>query len=406
MSAAFVLMDRIYSISEITRLIKERLESLGSFTFQGEISEIKYHASGHLYFTLKDDLAVLPCVMWRTYASYLSFRPEVGHYILAQGRLSVYPPHGKYQMAVESMQMAGLGNLFEKFEALKKKLREEGLFDESLKKTLPLYPFRVVIVTSETAAALQDAERVFLQNAPHVKRFLIPARMQGKGTEDSVIKALDIALTLDDIDIIMIIRGGGSIEDLWEFNNEKLARKIFNYPLPVVTGIGHETDFTIADFVADYRASTPTNAAEYVVRGWKDTLLRLNQTESRLINAMDILIQKKSTDYNVLTDRYAFRFPLETVLRLNENINMLEKQLKDRIQTLFNDKNHVWEQLDTTLRLTHPGEILKKGYAVIQKEDGKIYRSINEVHIGEHFIVNLHDGDFKGKVIDPEKSNE
>ncbi len=170
---------------------------------------------------------------------------------------------------------------------MKKKLREEGLFDESWKKSIPLYPINVGIITSETAAALQDAERVFLQNAPHVKRFLIPARMQGKGTEESVIKALNIALTLKGVDVVMIIRGGGSIEDLWAFNSENLARKIFDYPIPIITGIGHETDFTIADFVADHRASTPTNAAEYVIRGWKDTLLRLNQSESRLINVVD-----------------------------------------------------------------------------------------------------------------------
>ncbi len=405
MSAAFVLMDRIYSISEITRIIKDRLESLGTFTFQGEISEIKYHGSGHLYFTLKDDQAVLPCVMWRTNAAYLSFRPETGNNILAQGKLSVYPPHGKYQMSVESMQMAGMGNLFEQFEALKKKLREEGLFDESWKKSIPLYPINVGIITSETAAALQDAERVFLQNAPHVKRFLIPARMQGKGTEESVIKALNIALTLKGVDVVMIIRGGGSIEDLWAFNSENLARKIFDYPIPIITGIGHETDFTIADFVADHRASTPTNAAEYVIRGWKDTLLRLNQSESRLINAVDFNMRKKTSDYKVLTDRYAFRFPMEYIMRLNENIFVMERQLKERIQMLFNDKNHKWEKLDTTIRLSHPREILKKGYAVIRNEDGKIYRSINDVTVGQRFSAALHDGNFIGEVINTEESD-
>lgn len=406
MSAAFVLMDRIYSISDITRLIKERLESLGSFTFQGEISEIKYHGSGHIYFTLKDDQAVLPCAMWRNNTARLTFRPETGHHIVAQGRLSVYLPHGKYQMSVESMQMAGIGNLYEQFEALKKKLREEGLFDESFKKPLPLYPSRIAIITSDSAAALQDAERIFLQNAPHVKRFLISARMQGKGTEESVIKALKTALTLEKIDVVLIIRGGGSIEDLWEFNSEKLARKIFDYSLPVITGIGHETDFTIADFVADYRASTPTNAAEYVVRGWKDALLRLNQSESRLINAIDVFMNRKNMEYQSLTDRYAFRFPLESVMRLNENIKILNRQLKDRIQSLFTEKNHEWEQLNTTLRLTHPGEILKKGYAVISKEDGTIYRSIKEVSIGQRFSVSLYDGNFKGEVINSEKTDE
>ncbi len=352
-------MDKIYTISDITQLIKLRLESMGFFTLEGEISEIKFHGSGHLYFTLKDEGAVLPCVMWRTHTYSLTFRPEVGNRVVASGRLSVYPPHGRYQMSVESMQTAGVGNLYEQFEALKKQLRKEGLFDEEHKKGIPLYPRNIVIVSSETAAGVQDAERIFLQNAPHVNRWLIPARMQGKGTAESVIRALNKTRSLADIDLVLIIRGGGSIEDLWEFNSEILARYVYNYPIPVISGIGHETDFTILDFVVDFRASTPTNATETACRGWKEVLLNLNQAEARLTSAAENILKTADSKLQYLSDRYAYRLPETTIARYSEKIDNLTRRLSDNVNHSFSDIWHTWQNLDTTLRLTHPKEILK-----------------------------------------------
>jgi exodeoxyribonuclease VII large subunit len=395
-------MDKIYSISDITQRIKVRLESLGVFALQGEISEIKHHSSGHLYFTLKDEKSVLPCVMWRTNTYSLTFRPEVGHHVIAQGRLSVYPPHGKYQMSVESMQMAGMGNLFEQFEALKAKLRKEGLFEEIHKKAIPLYPNRIVIISSETAAGLQDAERIFSQDAPHVSRWLIPARMQGKGTAESVMHALDRVLSLKDIDLVLIIRGGGSIEDLWEFNSEILARKVFDFPVPVISGIGHETDFTILDFVADVRASTPTNASEIACRGWKEVYLLLNQAEARLATSAENMLKDAENKVRRLTERYAYKLPLQTLNRYHERVSVLIRQLKDTVKHEYSDIYHYWEKLDTTLRLTHPEEILKKGYALVKGPEGRVYTSKNDAHPGDHITVTMHDGDFQGEVINSE----
>jgi len=395
-------MDKIYTISDITQLIKVRLESMGSFTLEGEISEIKFHGSGHLYFTLKDEGAVLPCVMWRTYTRSLTFRPEVGNHVVASGRLSVYPPHGRYQMSVDSMQPAGVGNLYEQFEALKKQLRKEGLFDEDHKKPIPLYPRNLAIISSETAAGLQDAERIFLQYAPHVNRCLIPARMQGHGTAESVIQALKKVLLMKNVDLVLIIRGGGSIEDLWEFNREILARTVYDYPIPVISGIGHETDFTILDFVADYRASTPTNAAEIACRGWKEIILYLNQAEARLTSAAENVLRQAEDRLQYLSHRYTTRLPGTSITRYTEKIDGLIHRLNHEVNRAFTELSHQWEHLDTTLRLTHPREVMKKGYAVIKGPDGKAYTSKNDARPGDRFTVMMHDGDFQGEVLNSE----
>ncbi len=395
-------MDKIYTISDITQIIKVRLESLGVFTLEGEISEIKHHSSGHLYFTLKDERAVLPCVMWRTNTYSLTFRPEVGNHVVASGRLSVYPPHGRYQMSVESMQPAGMGNLYEQFEALKKQLRKEGLFDENHKKTIPLYPRNILIISSQTAAGLQDAERIFLHHAPHVTRRLIPARMQGKGAAESVIKALKTIRKLKDVDLVLIIRGGGSIEDLWEFNSEILARTLYDYPIPVISGIGHETDFTILDFVADVRASTPTNAAEIACRGWKEVVLLINQAEAQLASLAENKLKEAEHRLQRLTERYAYKLPFETLNRHHEKISVLTRRLQDAIQHQYSDIRHTWEKLDTTLRLTHPREVLKKGYAVVSGPDGRVYVSKKDAHPGDRITITMHDGDIPGRVINSE----
>jgi len=395
-------MDKIYTISDITQLIKVRLESMGFFTLEGEISEIKYHGSGHIYFTLKDEGAVLPCVMWRTYTRSLKFRPDVGNHVVVSGRLSVYPPHGRYQMSVDSMQPAGVGNLYEQFEALKKQLRKEGLFDEEHKKPIPLYSRNLAIISSETAAGLQDAERIFLQYAPHVNRWLVPARMQGNGTAESVIQALKKILLMQDVDLVLIIRGGGSMEDLWEFNQEMLARYIYNYPIPVISGIGHETDFTILDFVADYRASTPTNAAEIACRGWKEIILYLNQAEARLTGAAENVLRQAEDRLHYLSDRYTTRLPGTTINRYAEKIDGLTRRLRHETNRAFTEIRHRWQHLDTTLRLTHPKEVMKKGYAVIKGPDGKAYTSKNDARPGDRFTVVMHDGDFRGEVLNSE----
>lgn len=392
-------MDKIYSVSDITQLIKFRLESIGVFTLEGEISEIKFHGSGHLYFTLKDEGAVLPCVMWRSNTYSLTFRPEVGNQVVASGCLSVYPPHGRYQMSVESMQMAGVGNLFEQFEALKKKLMKEGLFDEEHKKSIPLYPRKLVIITSETAAGLQDAERIFAQNAPHVNRILIPARMQGKGTAESIIKALKHVLTLKDVDLVLIIRGGGSIEDLWEFNSEILVRYVYDFPIPIISGVGHEMDFTILDFVADYRASTPTNAAEIACRGWKEVPLYLNQAEARLTTTAENILKDAEKRFQFFSDRYRTKLPETVIARYTEKIDGLTHRLTDCMERYVSNLWHIWEKMDTTLKLTHPKEVLKKGYAIIKGSEGKVYTSKSDAHPGDQFTVTMHDGDFQGEVI-------
>ncbi|MCK5686092.1 exodeoxyribonuclease VII large subunit, partial [bacterium] len=282
-------MDQIYSVSEISHKIKSHLEyKIPEFYLGGEISEIKYHSSGHIYFTLKDNSAIMPSVMWRSQALTLKNRPEPGSKVVCRGKLSVYLPQGRYQFIASTMTISGQGDLFLQFEKLKLQLESEGLFNLDKKKVIPDFPRHIGIITSQSGAALQDILKVFSQIAPHLNLTLAPARVQGKGSADEIITRLDEFLSSSSLpDCIIIARGGGSIEDLWEFNNESLARYISSYKLPVLSGVGHETDFSICDFVSDYRASTPTAAAETCVQNWKDSRNQLEYLDSRFLQALE-----------------------------------------------------------------------------------------------------------------------
>ncbi|MBW6458118.1 MAG: exodeoxyribonuclease VII large subunit [FCB group bacterium] len=386
-------MLQIYSISDMTDLIRNKLEKeIPDVLLRGEVSECKFHGSGHVYLMLKDSGAVLPAVIWRNTAQQLSTLPAVGMDVIVYGRLNVYPPQGKYQFIIQTLQDAGRGELYVRFEALKAKLIEEGLCDPSQKKPLPQFPMHVGIVTSESAAALQDMLRIFSHDAPHVRLSLSPAQVQGKGAARSVIDALELLKNPPKPDCVICARGGGSIEDLWEFNDEALARYIADYPIPLITGIGHETDNVIADFVSDYRASTPTNAAETVCKYWRDVRNTLNQYDASLASFSDWFIDRHARRLLELQRYLSSRRIAEALGAWEEKVVAVNDRLARGTSDHFRYKNILYEGLRNTLLAYAPQQVLKKGYVLVRDKRHALVASVGGLRSGDDIRIEFHDG--------------
>ncbi|MDD3716781.1 MAG: exodeoxyribonuclease VII large subunit [Candidatus Marinimicrobia bacterium] len=408
-------MPQILSVSDITEQIKRKLEDeIPEALVRAEISECKYHSSGHIYLVLKDPGAILPAVIWRTTALQLPLIPAVGMDVIVYGRLSVYAPHGKYQFVIQSLQDAGRGELYRKFEDLKRRLVEEGLCDSARKKAIPPYPLHVGLVTSETGAALQDMLRIFAHDAAHVRLTLAPARVQGKGAANSVISALRSLIPLKP-DCVILARGGGSIEDLWEFNDEDLARFIAAYSIPLISGIGHETDSSIADFVSDHRASTPTNAAEFICKSWRDVKTRLNILDDTLNTRADWYLGNEARRLKHIQQILAVHSPLKTLLiqqqklgdlrkrstaRLETVLRLQEQRAKELSQRIVRGFNEIirykilrYESQKARLEAYAPEHVLRKGYVLLRDKQAHLIRSAAELQSGELIQIELHDGE-------------
>ena len=385
-------MLNIKSVSDITAMIKSKLENdIPDVLLKAEISECKFHGSGHIYLTLKDPGAVLPAVIWRTTAAQLKTKPAVGMEVLVFGGLSVYAPHGRYQFIVQSLQESGKGELFIQYEILKAKLIEEGLCEAERKKPIPKYPLHVGIVTSETAAALQDILRVFKHDAPHVRLSLSPARVQGKDASKTIIEALG-SLISEKPDCVICARGGGSIEDLWEFNDESLARYIADYPIPLISGVGHETDTTIIDLVSDHRASTPTNAAEFVCAPWREVKNTLNQMEYTLSNSIQraISIQRERLQHY---QRYlSSRRISDNLKNLKEKIEFLFEKAGTAVRSQLQLNMSQYKGLSGKLFAYSPDKTLKKGYVMIRDRNEKLLRSVEELKPEDSVKITFYDG--------------
>ncbi len=297
---------KIYSVCELTTDIKRTLEKFGIVWVQGEISNFKHHSSGHMYFALKDDKAQIKAAFFRNSNALLRFRPEDGMEVLTRGRLSVYEPRGDYQLIVEFMEPKGLGSLQLAFEQLKQKLRKEGLFDEERKRPLPLLPRKIGIVTSPTGAAIRDMLHILARRNSALHVLIYPARVQGQGAAGEIVAGIRYLNSRDDLDVLIVGRGGGSIEDLWAFNEEIVARAIFESRLPVISAVGHEIDFTIADFVADLRAPTPSAAAEMVSGARDELIANISSFNGRLTQAVQALLSRKKLDLERLANNRAF----------------------------------------------------------------------------------------------------
>ena len=385
---------KIATVSQINNYIKKILDAnviLNDIWIKGEISNFKLHYSGHMYITLKDEGGVLKAVMFKSAASNLNFRPEDGMKVLARGRISVYEQGGSYQLYIQEMIPDGVGELYIAYEQLKKRLEEEGLFDQAHKKPIPQYPEKVGVITASTGAAVRDIINVITRRYPHAEIILYPAQVQGAGAAESVSKGLRYFNKEKMVDVIIAGRGGGSIEDLWAFNEEIVARSIFESEIPVISAVGHETDFTIADFVADLRAPTPSAAAEIAVPSQAELLSRIMVDKSRITNAVlgridrerkTLLGLKLKNPKDLIEDRF---------LKLDNLTKQAEKNFKIRI---ISERERL-ATLAAKLDAMSPLKVMTRGFAIPVDNDGNVIKSAKSLKSGTEFDLKLADGEKK-----------
>ena len=423
-------MDKEYiSVAELNQYIKTVLERdsyLRKIYLKGEISNFKNHTTGHLYFTLKDDTSRINAVMFNGNAKTLDFKPEDGMNVLVVGRVSSYPISGSYQVYVESMQPDGLGNLYIEYEKLKKKLQAEGLFDKAHKKPIPKYPSRIGVITAPTGAAIKDIMSTIKRRFPACEVILFPSLVQGASAAPNIVEQIKKAEEYE-LDTLIVGRGGGSIEDLWAFNEEIVAKAIYDCKIPTISAVGHEIDFTIADFVADLRAPTPTGAAEMAVPTVVDTINLLNQYRIRLNKNIKNTVNQKFIELRNIKQNYILKNPLSMydvkMQKLDLLIESLEKNAKYLIEDKQNKLNLVkqnyilknpldliekykknFEILINTLKALNPLGILEKGYSVV-KLDNEVLKSSKQVNKKDILDIKLFKGNIKAEVkeIDYEK---
>ena len=389
-------MERqIYLVSEINQLIKTIFDSipqLGNLCIRGEISNYKVYPSGHHYFTLKDAEGSLKCVMFRGQASRLRFRPENGMKVLATGRITVFPRDGAYQLYCDALTPDGIGDLHVAFEQLKEKLWKEGLFDESHKKPLPEYPGTIAVVTSPSGAAVHDMIRILRRRYPIAKVKLLPVRVQGVEAPAEISAALRYANRYRVADLVIVGRGGGSIEDLWAFNDERVARAIYDSEIPVISAVGHEPDVTISDFVADVRAATPSHAAEIAVPDCNELMQRLQEKKLQILRAqnsrLELLRRRLETlaQKRVLTDPGAFIQDKQMLL------GHLQKDLYHAASERLRAPGNRLASLTAALDAMSPLKVLGRGFSLVENLTGEIVRDCSEVAVGEKIKVTLSVG--------------
>ena len=432
----------IITVGELNRSAKYLLEdAFTNIAVIGEISNISRPSSGHIYFTLKDEDGAIGCAMWRSQATKLNFKPEDGDKCILKGQVSLYPATGRYQLMVKSIEQAGSGNLMHQFEQLKKKLDSEGLFDLSKKLLLPKSPKHIGVITSASTAAFQDILSTIKRRAPSSQISLSPAVVQGDAAAGSLIKALDRIIkfnennTENSIDVVIIARGGGSIEDLWCFNNEDLARQIALFPIPTISGVGHEIDFTICDFVSDMRAPTPTASAEivtefsfqvfdklseihnnlsrYIRISLKDKLQKIQFLKGNIKNPLLILREKSQKidnyelklkqnmklnysnnkqRFNLAISKFRDKSPAALIQENYSKINNIKELIKRAIKLKVSKSISALKEFEKNLDILNPLSILERGYSIIQNKSGSSIKSISEVESGDILTARLNKG--------------
>ncbi len=388
-------MNMTWSVSELNDYVRRSLAAdpmLHGVRLQGEISNFKRHSSGHWYFSLKDEGAAINCAMFRQATYGVGFRPTDGMRVELTGNVGLYEKTGAYQFYVDAMSQEGLGGLYLRFEALKRKLEGEGLFDVARKKPIPLLPRAVGIVTSRTGAVLHDIQTVARRRNPAMKLMLCAAAVQGAEAKRQIVRAIQALDRKPEVDVIIVGRGGGSIEDLWPFNEETVARAIAACRTPVISAVGHETDVTITDFVADLRASTPSAAAEMAVCDRSELLGELEGIRQRLHFAVQGILQAKQAELLLLLERIRRQNPLRRLDALEKRIRLLENQLKTAAMEMMAQKHHELALLEARLRAVSPAQILSLGYAMVLK-DGVPVCSIEGLKKDDHVVIRLKDGE-------------
>ena len=392
--------SNIFSVSDLNNYIKNLFESnrtLTSVSVRGEISNFVSHRSGHLYFSLKDAEGQVRAVMFRSRAASLKFMPESGMKVILHGSVTVYPRDGSYQIYVSSMQPDGIGALYLAYEQMKTRLAEEGLFDMEHKKPIPEIPRRIGVITSPTGAAVRDIINVTGRRYPGADLYIYPALVQGDGAEESLIKALDYLDKSRLCDVIIIGRGGGSIEDLWAFNGEKLARRIYEAEVPIISAVGHETDFTICDFVADFRAPTPSAAAEIAVPDRRELLMRIDSFDERLSAALLRSVRRARELLNYLSESANKNNIYSLINSRRENV----ERNREKASLIMSSKLEIArKQLAINAEKTNalsPLSIISRGYSVAEL-NGRVLKSVDEFTIDDDFTLILSDGKIDGKV--------
>jgi exodeoxyribonuclease VII large subunit len=388
----------ILSITAITQRIKYALETNFQYIWvEGEISNFKLHTSGHLYFTLKDEGAQLSAVCWRSRVSTLGFMPEPGMKVFASGSITVYPPRGAYQLEVTSLKPAGLGALQAAFEQLKKKLSEEGLFDQGHKRPIPQFPTSIGIVTSETGAAIKDIISVISRRFSSVELILCPVAVQGVGAAEEIAEGIRMFNRYGKIDVLIVGRGGGSMEDLWAFNEEIVARAIYDSNIPVISAVGHEVDFTIADFVADLRAPTPSAAAELAVPYRSELLDSLRNISYTLNRQVTAIISSSKEHIGNMIASYTFGKPRDMLHTAFQRLDDSERNLTIRSGHLFELTRQKFSTLQYRLLALDHKAALRRGFAIVRK-NGLAVQSAAALKKGDDVNIGFHDGEIDARI--------
>ena len=389
------MAQQVLSITQINEYIRSKMDSdplLTGVAVRGEISNYKMYPSGHHYFTLKDENSSLRCVMFKGNAARLRFRPENGMKIIAMGRIAVFPRDGAYQLYCTAMAMDGIGDLYAAFEQLKKKLSAQGLFDEAHKQRLPKYPGVIGIVTSSAGAAVHDMLRILRKRYPLIQVRLFPVRVQGAEAPGEIAAAIRYANYYRLADLLIVGRGGGSIEDLWAFNDERVAHAIYESRIPVISAVGHEPDVTISDFVADLRAATPSNAAELAVPDQDALRQTLDAMSVSMAGAMGRQLKLARQRLHTLSLRPVLQSPLNYYDQKRKNLELLKSRLVHAQVQSLSRKNQRYIATVSKLDAMSPLKVLTRGYAVAQREDGTVVRSVSQVQPGDPLSITLSDG--------------
>ena len=392
--------DMAISVTDLNKYIKDKIandEYLNNILVKGEISNFKNHYTGHLYFTLKDENSLIKCIMFKTYAQKLKFMPKDGMKVLILGGVSVFERDGVYQIYVKIMEEDGLGDLYTKYQELKEKLEKQGLFDKAHKKAIPLMPKIIGVLTSQTGSVIRDIINVSTRRNPNVYIRLLPVPVQGEGAAEKIAEGIDYMNKNKLADVLIIARGGGSLEDLWTFNEEIVAHSIYNSEIPVISAVGHETDFTIADFVADLRAPTPSAAAELAVPDIYEVKQKINTYQNRMKQALSKKLEIMKLRYEKCISSVVFKEPTRKIQDNYLKIESYIKQLENIIKVKEQKEKSRYIELISKLDTLSPLKTLIRGYGIIQK-DGNVVKSVKQLKVGDKIDIRLSEGKAQGKV--------
>ena len=383
------------TVSQLNKYLKDRFdedENLNAILVKGEISNFKNHYTGHLYFTLKDENSLIKCIMFKSYAERLAFKPKDGMKVMVFGSVSVFERDGVYQIYVKTMMEDGIGDLHEQFEQLKAKLEKEGLFNELHKKPIPLYPKIVGVLTSQTGAVIRDIINVSTRRNPNVHIRLFPVPVQGPGAAEQIAEKIRKMNQQKLADVLIIGRGGGSLEDLWPFNEEIVARAIYESELPIISAVGHETDFTIADFVADLRAPTPSAAAELAVPDVYELKQKINNCQNRCRMSLKKQMQVMRLRYEKCMKSRVFTDPMRKIRDMSVRLDLYVQRLENKIKNIQKDNHREYAELVTKLDTLSPLKTLTRGYTITEKNN-KIIKSANELKKNDEINLKFYDGE-------------